>query len=197
MSHWMLFPRIGAMVGTGTSPSARGELEGPGAACPAAGMWEERRGPPAPSGHRPCPQAACRTWHRQAPWFRWHCPPRCYCKRRSPLTAPCRCPESRAKPPGSTGGALPAAPGTLFPWRGAGAGAACPTLAAPSPRAGGGQPGGLQGSDTDRSLLPPAQQGHSSTPSAACTPPRPQLLLPPSPKLHPPSTSQFFTEIQH
>lgn len=65
--------------------------------------------------------------------------------------------QSRAKPWGAQGGALPAALGTLFPCRGAGAGAACPTLAAPSPGAGGGQPGGLQGSDRGtgpRSFLP-------------------------------------------
>lgn len=105
--------------------------------------------------------------------------------------------QSRAKPRGAQGGALPAALGTLFPCRGAGAGAACPTLAAPSPGAGGGQPGGLQGSDMDRSSVLPAQQGHSSTPSAACTPPRPQLLLPPSPKLHLPSAIHLFIEIQH
>lgn len=41
------------MVGTRTSPSGCGELEGPGAACPAAGVWEQDRVPPAPPGTVP------------------------------------------------------------------------------------------------------------------------------------------------
>ena len=56
-----------AMVGTCTAPRHGGELEGPGAACPAAGTWEQDRVPPALYGHHPCPQAACRTLHRQGP----------------------------------------------------------------------------------------------------------------------------------
>ena len=143
----------------------------------------------------------------------------CSCKRRSPLITPCRRPESRAKPPGSTRGSLAAALG-LPPGAGGRAkpeartkaqaaarhspngreplqitGHAAPrVLATPSPGAGG-QPG---------CSLPTASpagirwgHGHSSTPPQLQAWPMggrcgPQPCLPPSPKTTPTFYAPFI-----